>query len=84
MSKYLIILDKGLNARILYSETMDILEKLGTKTENGYIPNTPNQKIIGIADHGLLIRPEAGRTQKEEIDLASSYIVTLKRKFGMS
>ena len=84
MSKYLIILDKGLNSRILYSETMNILEKFGTKTENSYIPNNPNQKIIGIIDHGLLMRPEAGRTQKEEIDLASSYIVTLKRKFGIS
>lgn len=84
ISKYLIILDKGLNARILYSETMNILEKFGTKTETGYTPNNPNQKIIGIIDHGLLMRPETGRTQKEEIDLASSYIVTLKRKYNMS
>ena len=84
ISKYLIILDKGLNARILYSETMNILEKFGTKTETGYIPNNPNQKIIGIIDHGLLMRPETGRTQKEEIDLASSYIVTLKRKYNIS
>ena len=41
-------------------------------------------KIIGIIDHGLLMRPETGRTQKEEIDLASSYIVTLKRKYNIS
>ena len=84
MSKYLIILDKGLNARTLYSETMNVLENFGTKSESGYIPNNSDQKIIGIIDHLNLVRPETGKTQKEEIDLISSYIVTLKRKYNMS
>lgn len=84
ISKYLVILDKGLNARVLYSETMDILEKFGNKTENGYVPNNPKQKIIGIIDHLNLVRSEGGKTQKEEIDLMSSYLVTLKRKYKMS
>lgn len=85
ISKYIIILDKGLNARILYSETMKLLERFGTKNENDvYIPNDPNQMIIGIIDHLNLIRSENNRTQKEEIDLMSSYLVTLKRKYKIS
>lgn len=63
---------------------MDILEKFGNKTENGYVPNNPKQKIIGIIDHLNLVRSEGGKTQKEEIDLMSSYLVTLKRKYKMS
>ena len=63
---------------------MDILEKFGNKTESGYVPNNPKQKIIGIIDHLNLVRSEGGKTQKEEIDLMSSYLVTLKRKYKMS
>lgn len=85
----LIILDKGLSARILYKETLPILEKLGYVDINDegkefYIPNDPSRKVIGIIDHMSLIRAEDGRKKKEEIDLTSSYMVTIKRKFKMS
>ena len=40
--------------------------------------------IIGIIDHFALMNVQAGRTLKQEIDLASSYMVTLKRKLPLS
>lgn len=49
-----------------------------------FIPKNPNQKVFGVIDHLLLVTPEQGRTLKEEMDLCSSYIVTLKRKLNMS
>lgn len=82
----LIILDKGLSARILYSETLTVLKKFGSWDDSTkkFVPNDPNQKIFGVIDHLLLVTPEQGRTLKEEMDLCSSYIVTLKRKLNMS
>ena len=54
----LIIFDSGLSARILYKTTIPILQKLGKIEEiDGreiYIPNNPNQKVIGVIDHALL------------------------------
>ena len=82
----LIILDKGLSARILYSETLSIMKNFGTwdDVKKQFIPKNPNQKVFGVIDHLLLVTPEQGRTLKEEMDLCSSYIVTLKRKLNMS
>lgn len=67
---------------------MRINEKLGTVEQVGtkevYVPKHPKQKVIGVIDHMSLIRPEEGRTLKAEIDLTSSFMVTLKRKFYLS
>lgn len=46
-----------------------------------YIPNNPKQLVVGVVDHVALVTTEEGRKLKEEIDLMSSYMVTLKRKF---
>jgi len=85
---YLIILDNGLSSRILYRETMPVIERLGKIEEiDGrqiYIPNDPEQILVGVIDHMSLIRTEEGRTLKQEIDLMSSYMVTLKRKYRIS
>ena len=48
------------------------------------MPKHPRQRVIGVIDHMSLIRPEEGRTLKAEIDLTSSFMVTLKRKFYLS
>lgn len=84
----IIIFDKGLSARILYKTTIPLLQKFGTiqESENRevFIPNNSKQKIIGVIDHGSLVRPEEGRNLKQEIDLMSSYMVTLKRKYYVS
>ena len=84
----LIILDDGLCARTLYSKIHKIFEKLGRIDESSgrkrFIPNDPNLKVFSVFDHLALVRPEEGRTLKQEIDLCSSYIVTLKRFYPLS
>lgn len=82
----LIIIDRGLSARTLYSDTLKIMKQFGTWDDETkkFTPKDPNQKIFGVIDHLLLVTPEQGRTLKEEMDLCSSYIVTLKRKLNMS
>ena len=45
-----------------------------------FIHNNPK----AIIDHCNLVRSEEGRTKKAEIDLMSTYMVTLKRKYKIS
>lgn len=82
------IIDKLANAKVIYRETLNFAEKYGTFEEiNGrkiYKPKFDKQLLIGTIDHGLLLQPTEGRTVKEEIDLTSSYMVTLKNKINMS
>lgn len=62
-----------------------VFSKLGTFDEKKhYTPNNPNLKVFAVFDHLALVRPEEGRTLKQEIDLFSSYLVTLKRKYPLS
>lgn len=88
ISPYLTILDSGLNAKVLYREAINFAEQHGSYEEidgrEKYIPNNPNQKLIGVIDHLNLSQNIDGRTLKEEIDLESSYMVTLKRKYQIS
>jgi len=86
--KYLIILDISVSANSVYSHTLKVAEKIGTFKQVGttkvYVPNNPKQLMIGVLDHFALVRCEEGRTLKQEIDLMSSYMVTLKRKLPLS
>lgn len=88
ISQYLEIIDSGLNANILYKKCIDFAERHGSYEEidgrERYIPNNPKQKLIGVIDHLSLSQPKDGRSLKEEMDLESSYMVTIKRKFLMS
>ena len=81
-------MDKATNASTIYRETLSFVETCGTFEEidgkKRYIPNNQNQLIIGVIDHFALMQCSEGRTLKQEIDLASSYMVTLKRKIQMS
>lgn len=84
----LIILDKGLSSNVLYRETKKVFEKLGNIEEvggkNRFIPKNPNIKVFGVVDHMSLLRPSENRNLKAEIDLTSSYMVTLKRHYPLS
>lgn len=86
--QYLIIVDITVSANSVYKHTLSFAEKLGSYKQVGnskfYIPNNPKQLIIGVLDHFSLIRCEEGRSLKAEIDLMSSYMVTLKRKLPLS
>lgn len=88
ISDQLYIVDKMCNCNTIYKETLTFAEKFGKFEELNnrkiYVPNDPKQLLIGVIDHGLLLHPSEGRSIKEEIDLASSYMVTLKNRINMS
>ena len=79
-----------MNADTLYAKLMTFLKEHGvfTESEDGhrqiYVPNDPSLIINVIIDHGGLFQPTKGRTKKEEIDLASSYLVRFREVCGIS
>lgn len=76
------IYDKGMNAEVLYSLLMADLQEMGTFSETDhrkiYTPNNPDLIYLVVIDHLSLIRPNKGRSLKEEMDLVSAYLVTLR------
>lgn len=82
------IYDKGCNAKSLYKDLMDELSKTGSFAETDkrkiYIPNNPHLIHVVIIDHISLARPSDGHTLKQEIDLISSYLVTLRNMCKIS
>ena len=88
VEKILDVYDKGLNAKTLYTILMSRLEKDGTFEETEgrklYIPNNPNCTHLVVIDHLSLCRPTTGHTLKEEMDLISSYLVTLRNMCKIS
>ena len=88
LSTHLIIHDKGLNADILYASLSTILETLGKTTETEhqklYQFNDPDQQVYIYIDHISLMRKSSGRSKKEEIDLASNYLVTFRNRCKVS
>ena len=88
ITEYIDIVDTNVSSDVLYARTLKFAETIGHfEEQNGrkyYIPNNPRQLTIGIIDHFALMNVQAGRTLKQEIDLASSYMVTLKRKLPLS
>ena len=84
----LFIYDKGLDADSFYAILMKALEKYGTFEETDtrklYHPNNPNLIWEVVIDHIGLLRPKKGRSKKDEIDLCSSYAVTLRNMCGLS
>ena len=88
VTEYIDIIDTNVSADVLYARTLKFAETIGHFEEvdgkKRYFPNNPQQITIGVIDHFALMNVQAGRTLKQEIDLASSYMVTLKRKLPMS
>ena len=82
------VYDKTLNADKMYAYLISELSKYGsfeeTETRKIYVPNNPNRIILVVLDHILLLRKNKGRTKKEEIDLASNYLITLRNRCGVS
>ena len=72
----------------MYAYLISELSKYGsfeeTETRKIYVPNNPNRTILVVLDHILLLRKNKGRTKKEEIDLASNYLITLRNRCGIS
>ncbi len=84
----IVFYDKALNADIMYSHLMARLEKDGTfEDRNGlmfYTPKNPKKVTLVVLDHMGLLRPTKGRNKKQEIDLASEYLLHLRNICGIS
>ena len=82
------VYDRSLTADRLYAHLLSELGKYGrfeeTESRKIYIPNNKNQVILAVIDHIALLRKDKGRTKKEEIDLASNYLVTFRNRCGIS
>lgn len=80
--------DKNVSADSLYAILCNRLEQCGefveTETRKTYIPKNPDLIYVIVLDHIGLVRPKAGRTLKQEIDLVSSYLVTLREMCNIS
>lgn len=88
ISDFIQIIDTTVNAKSLYKTIIPFAERFGYYEEKDdkktYIPNNPKQKVIAIIDHLNLVQGSDGRKLKEEIDLMSSYMVTIKRKYKVT
>lgn len=86
--KVLTIVDKAINSDSLYSLMLKKLEKEGKfdneEDHTGYHPNNPDKVILFIIDHLGLIRTSNGRSKKQEIDRASSMMVSIRNRTNMS
>jgi hypothetical protein len=89
ISRKLEIYDKNVTAKGLYRIIKKRMEERGTFTETEtrtiYTPNNPNLIYNVVIDHiGLLTKSSESATLKNEIDLASSCLVTLREKCKIS
>lgn len=82
VEKVVKIYDGSCNANFLYKSLMSELQKRGEFVEvdgrKKYIPDNDELVHAVIVDHMSLLRPSEGRKLKEEIDLTSAYLVTLR------
>lgn len=88
VAKYIVVIDGIVSANSVYAHTLKFAEYIGKFQQLGrkkiYTPNNQKALIIGVLDHFSLIRCEEGRKLKEEIDMLSNYMVTLKRMLPLS
>jgi replicative DNA helicase len=86
--EHLIIYDKALGAGGLYANVMQFANENGTWEEDDhsmiYKPNDPDELVEIIIDHMGLLRKGEGRTKKEEMDLASQFLITFRNKCNYS
>ena len=82
VEKVIKIYDGSCNANFLYKSLMTELTERGQFIEEDgrkkYIPDNEELIHVVMIDHMSLLRPSDGKKLKEEIDLTSSYLVTLR------
>ena len=87
VEKILHIYDKSLTSDKMYAILIDELEQEGKFTKEdhtGYVYNNPDKLILAVIDHAGLIQATKGRTKKDEIDLCSKMIVSLRNRTDLS
>ena len=84
----LTIYDKNASANSIYSHILKELESRGRFEESEkrkiYIPNDPDLIHLVVIDHIARIFPTQGNTLKQEMDLASKYLYSLKNRCGIT
>lgn len=82
------VYDRSLNAILLKNHLNKDMEKNGTfvKTDTtiSYDAKNKKQVVLVVIDHMSLLRTSEGRSLKQEIDLASSFLVTYRNICGIS
>lgn len=82
------IYDKALNADKLYAILSKEMESVGEfyedESRKKFRMNNPNLIVNVVIDHGGLLLPTKGRSKKEEIDLASQYLLTFRNICSVS
>lgn len=82
VEKVVKIYDGSCNANFLYKSLMSELTERGEFIEvdgrKKYVPENEELIHVVVIDHMSLLRPSEGRKLKEEIDLTSAYLVTLR------
>lgn len=80
--------DKNVSAESLYAILMNELNGRGhfgeTDHRKMFFPDNPDLIHLVIIDHGGLLLASNGRTKKQEIDLVSHFLVSLKNMAGIS
>lgn len=89
LSDRLVIYDMSLNSKKYYHLLLTELDKQGKsytddKGIKRFVMNDTDKVVLAIVDHMSLIRPEEGRTKKQEMDLLSQYAVTIRNRCGVS
>jgi replicative DNA helicase len=88
VEKIITVYDKALNAETLYKSLSSELEKTGEFIEDNnrkiYVPKNEDQVTLVVIDHLSLVRRSGGRSLKEEMDLISAYLVTLRNRCKIS
>lgn len=82
------IYDKNASANGIYSALLKELEARGrfeeTEKRKIYIPDNPDLIHLAIVDHGARVFATGGNTLKQEMDLTSKYLYSLKNRCGIT
>lgn len=87
--EHLTIYDKNLSAAALYAHLKQYADANGEFVPNGdnstiYVPKVEGETVVVILDHIALLRKQQGNTKKDEIDLASKYLLQFRNKCSYS
>lgn len=84
----LTIYDKSATAKSIYSNILKELEERGRFEETDkrkiYYPNDPDLVHLVVIDHLARVFCSPGNTLKQEMDLTSKYLYSLKNRCGIS
>lgn len=84
----LVIYDKNASANSIYAALLKELEARGRFEETDkrkiYIPDNPDLIHLVVIDHLARVFPANGNTLKQEMDLTSKYLYSLKNRCGIT